>query len=98
MDYVPRPGIVCTRLCNRPVLIPSRQASDVCKTILPLSGSAFVVWTGIEKDYPLQKVLEVYGIFSKLDPEAQKRRVEEQCEKFLKLGFAICKPEQDTAE
>lgn len=98
MDYIPRPGIVCTKICNKPMLIPSRQASEFCNTILPLSGSAYVVWTGIEKDYPLEKVLDIYSIFSKLDLESQKRRVEEQCEKFMKLGFVIRKAEKVSKE
>ena len=98
MDYIPRPGIVCTKLCNKNVLIPTRQASAVCKTILPLSGSAYVVWTGIEKGYPMEKVLDVYSIFSGLPAEAQKRKIEEQCEKFLRLGFVIRKSDGEPEE
>ncbi len=93
MDYIPRPGIVCASICGRRVLIPSRQASDACRSIFQLYGPYNVVWNGIEKDLPLEKVLEVYAIFSKLDPEEQKRRIENCCQKLLEAGFILPKPE-----
>ena len=56
MDYVPRQGVVCVNICGRHLLIPTRKVSAVCNTALPLSGSAFVVWSAIEKDMSFEKV------------------------------------------
>lgn len=97
MNYMPRPGIVCAELCGRHVLIPARRASDACKTIYRLSGSAFFVWTAIEKDFPMEKLLELYSVFSKLSPDAQRERIEKQCQDLLNLGFIIPKDASVTA-
>ena len=94
MDYLPRPGIVCVRLCGKRVLVPSRMASDACQTVLPLNMSGFMIWNAIENDDPPEKLLELYGAFSRLDPEVQKTRIEEFCQRLLELGFVIRKPQQ----
>ena len=92
MKYVPRPGIVCASLCGRRVLIPTRKASDVCKTVFPLSMSGFMIWSAIEQNDSMDKLLELYGSFSRLTPEEQVTRIEEFCQKLLNMGFVIRKP------
>lgn len=96
MDYLPRPGIVCVRLCGKRVLVPSRMASDACQAVLPLNMSGFMIWSAIEKDEPLETLLELYGAFSRLDPEAQKTRIGEFCQRLLDLGFVTRKAESGT--
>ena len=95
MDYVPRQGVVCVNICGRHLLIPTRKVSAVCNTALPLSGSAFVVWSAIEKDMSFEKVLNVYSIFSKLDRDAQIKQIEALCKKFHDLGFILPKQTED---
>ena len=92
MEYLPRPGIVCVRLCGMRVLVPSRAASDACTTALPLNVSGYMIWNAIEQDQPLEKLLELYGVFSRLDPEAQRTRIEDFCQRLLALGFVTPKP------
>ena len=94
MEYLPRPGIVCVRLCGKRVLVPSRLASDACKTVLPLNMPGYLIWTAIEKDEPLETLLELYGAFSRLTPEAQRTRIEDFCQRLLELGFVIRKAQQ----
>ena len=91
MNYKPRPGIVCAQLCGMNVLIPSRAANAHCTTILPLSLIGSIIWTGIEKDYPIEKVLEVYHIFSKKPDEELIEKIDEYCQKLADKGFAIPK-------
>lgn len=93
MEYLPRPGVVCTALCGRRVLIPTRLASAACKSALPLTMSGFMIWNAIEQDESPEKLLELYGAFSRVEPEEQKKRIEEFCEKLLELGFVIRKEE-----
>ena len=91
MNYKPRPGIVCAQLCGMNVLIPSRVANAHCTMILPLTLIGTIIWTGIEKDYPIEKVLEVYHIFSKKPDEELIEKIDEFCKKLVDKGFAIPK-------
>ena len=91
MNYKPCPGIVCAQLCGMNVLIPSRAANAHCTTILPLSLIGSIIWTGIEKDYPIEKVLEVYHIFSKKPDEELIEKIDEFCKKLVDKGFATPK-------
>lgn len=91
MNYKPRPGIVCAQLCGMNVLIPSRAANAHCTMILPLTLIGTIIWTGIEKDYPIEKVLEVYHIFSKKPDEELIEKIDEFCKKLVDKGFATPK-------
>ena len=91
MNYIPRPGIIRSSLCGMPVLIPSRIASDACKTILPLNFFGVAVWVGIEKDYELEQVLAPLRPFSRKSDEELAQQVERCCQKFCAAGFALPK-------
>ena len=93
MDYIPRPGIVCVPLCGRRVLVPTRQASEYCSSVFTLTGLRLMVWTAIEHDYPMEQLLDLYGIFTKLDQAEKIRKIEDCCQKLLELGFIMRKPE-----
>ena len=95
MNYMPRPGIVRASLCGMNVLIPSRIANDACKTIFPLSLTGSIVWAGIENDYPVEKVLEGFRIFSKKPDEELTEKIEAFCRTFCEKGFAIPRPQQE---
>ena len=97
MNYTARPGIVTAQLCGMNVLIPSRITGDACKTILPLTLMGAIVWTGIQKDYPIEKVLEAFRIFSKKPDEELIEKIDSFCEKLYQKGFIISK-EAPTAE
>lgn len=94
MDYLPRPGIVCVRLCGKRVLVPSRMASDACQTVLPLNMSGFMIWNAIVQDDSMEKLQNLYGVFSSLEPEAQLSKIQEFCQKLLKLGFILPKEQE----
>ena len=94
MDYIPRPGIVSVKLCGQYVLIPSRQASDACKSALPLSMAGLMVWNAIVQDDSMEKLQNLYGVFSSLEPEAQLSKIQEFCQKLLKLGFILPKEQE----
>lgn len=89
MNYLPRPGIVQASICNMNVLVPSREAADVCHTILPLTLLGTFIWSGIQKDLPIEKVLEVCRIFSKKSDEELTERIETFCRTLCEKGFAI---------
>ncbi len=89
MNYVPAPGIVRTTLCGMNVLIPTRQAFESCHTIFRLTLIGAIIWTGIEKNYPMEKVLEAYRIFSKKSDEELTAKVEEFCQALCRRGFAL---------
>lgn len=91
MNYKPRPGIILVQLCGMNVLIPSRAANAYCTTILPLTLIGSIIWTGIEKDYSIEKILEVYRIFSKKPDEELIAKIDEFCQKLQKRGFVIPK-------
>ena len=91
MDYRPRPGIVQTKICDMTVLVPSRAAAKDCKRIMPLTFTGKIVWTGIEKDYPVKKIVEMYRLFSKKSDEELTASIEEFCQLLFREGFLIKK-------
>ena len=91
MEYKPRPGIVKLKICGMNVLAPSREASGVCKTILPLTMRELAVWSGIENDYPYERVYDLCRVFSKLPDEELKNRIDAICENFIEKGFIVPK-------
>ena len=84
-----------TSICNMNVLVPSREASDACKTILPLTLLGTFIWSGIQKDLPIEKVLEVCRIFSKKSDEELTERSETCCRTLCEMGFAMPRPQQE---
>ena len=91
MDYTPRPGIVCLSLCGMKVLTPSRIASQNCKSILPLNLFGSIVWSAIEKDDPVEKILELSRIFSKKSDTELLDRIQDFCEMLREKGFVVPK-------
>ena len=96
MNYMPRPGDVRVTLCGRSILVPSRAVFSVCNNILPISLFESLVWGGIEKDYPVEKILEALHIFSKAPDEELIVKIDEICQRFYEKGFIISKPPVET--
>lgn len=91
MEYTPRPGIVCLSLCGMKVLAPSRTASRDCEAILPLNLFGSIVWNAIEKDDPIEKVLELSRIFSGKSDRELMTRTRDFCEMLREKGFILPK-------
>ena len=94
MQYTPRPGIARVSLCGTVVLVPSRAAFGFCKNIQPLSLFESMIWTGIEKNYPVEKILEGFHIFSKAPDDELIAKIDNCCQKLLEKGFILPKPEE----
>lgn len=71
------------------VLIPSRIADDACKTIMPLNFFGFIVWSGIENDDALEKVIKNCRAFSKKSDEELAKRIEDYCRILYEKGFVV---------
>ena len=98
MKYLPRPGVTKVSLCGMFVLVPSRLAFAHCKSFLPLSLTDCIIWDGIEKDYPLEKVLDFFHVFSKSSDEELIKQIGGFCQTLLEKGFIIPKPEETGSE
>ena len=89
MDYVVRPGIVCTAVCGATVLIPTRSVFPEVNRILRLSTMESIVWSAVEKDLPIEELLKVFQIFYKKPDAEIRERIEKICSALCRHGYLL---------
>ena len=95
MKYKPRPGVVKTKICDENVLIPMREASDVCTRMLPLPKLWAATWDAIATDYPLEKSIKIHMMLTRRSEQEVKDAIERFCKSLTKQGFLIEVPEEE---
>ncbi len=72
MKYRIRPGITLVRICGVSLLIPTRAASQDCPLIMRLSLPVVLVWEGMNKGMPDEKLCQVFQtMLHKTEDEAR---------------------------
>ena len=89
MNYVPRPGIVRVVICGENVLIPSRSASDYCKTVQRLPLMLAAAWNAFEKGVSFENNVNVLSQIMRSPREKVKENLRISCEELCKKGFMI---------
>ena len=87
MNYKPRPGIVCTKICGRNVLIPTREASAYCRTIQMLSGFRFLTWQSLSNGGTVETLAVLFALLKKKPEEECREEVEQFCRTLAERGF-----------
>ena len=96
MKYKARPGIVKTQICDQYVLIPTRQASDACTTMLPLPKLWAATWDAIAIDYPLEQSVKIHMLFTRKSEEEVRKRIDDFCKSLCRQGFLMEVPEEES--
>ena len=74
MDYRPRKGIILLNICDANLLVPLREASDVCKGIASLSVFESMVWKKLETGGNMDNIILLFSkLTSKSEDEIQTR-------------------------
>ena len=94
-QYIPRPGIVRTKICGVHVLIPSREAFAHCSTIqrLPLLWAA--TWDGLANGKTLEETVQFHRILTKKSEEEILQRLETFYAALCEKGFLIEVPDSE---
>ena len=98
MKYRARPGIVKTKICDQYVLIPTREASDACTTILPLPKLWAATWDAIITDYPMDKSVKIHMLLTRQSEEEVRKRISDFCKSLCKQGFLIEVPDENNRD
>ena len=93
-SYKTRPGIVCTRICGKFVLIPSREASRSCATILPLPLIWAATWKALASGKTLEETVRFHQSFTKKSEAEVLEKLEEFYEMLYQKGFLIVEEEE----
>lgn len=97
MAYKARPGIVLTNICDVPLLIPTRAASESCPHIMRLSLLSTIVWKTIAEDMPMEDAVRAFQILLKASEEEVKARIQKIADELYAKGFLIEIPDGGTA-
>ena len=97
MAYKARPGIVLTNICDVPLLIPTRAASESCPHVMRLNLLSTIVWKTFEQDMPMENAVRAFQIFLKTSDEEVKARIQKITDDLYEKGFLIEVPYEDEA-
>ena len=98
MNYQLRPGIVFTKICGQYLLIPDRAAAEACPHILRLNVISAALIENIQKEYPMEKIYQVYEILSRKSAEESHERIDRLADDLCRQGFLIEVPGDADAE
>ena len=89
MKYQVQPGIVCTKIMNMNVLIPTRRSYAVCGSIQPISFLTKILWRCLEKGDSEEKALEIFQILTKKSVAELQEMIRSMEEGLCQKGFLI---------
>ncbi len=98
MAYRPRPGVALISLCGTKVLVPTRQISEVCTRIRPLSFVGLVIWRGLENGYSVERLSKACSMFFRESEEEAAAYIEKTIRMLCDDGFLIEVPDGDDAQ
>ncbi len=97
MAYRPRPGVALISLCGERVLVPTRQLSEVCTRIRPLSFGGLVIWHGLERGLSNERLRDACNMFLRKSEEEATAYIEKTIRMLCDDGFLIEVPDGDDA-
>ncbi len=89
MTYRTRPGIVKTEICGVHLLVPTREAAELCPNILRLKLTHAIVWDIISREGPVEDICRVFSILTKKPDKEVRTRVQKLLDDFCEKGFLI---------
>ena len=89
MRYVPRPGVVMTKVCGASLLVPNREASQACPHIVRLSGLLALDWNALAKGKELEILYKGHEILKRISYEEAVKEVDSSLAMLCEKGFLI---------
>ena len=89
MRYLPIPGIVREIICGMNILIPTRPASEFCKSILPLPILWAAAWDALSKGKSFEYNVEAHSKILRISREQAEMNLRNFCEDLCAKGFML---------
>ena len=89
MRYVTRPGIVREMICGTNILIPTRAASEYCKSILPLPILLAAAWDALSNGKSFEYNVTAHSKILHISQEQAEANLRQFCEDLCKKGFMM---------
>ncbi len=93
MKYKVRPGIILTEICGTYLLIPTREASEYCPSVIRISPLMVGIWKTIADDKPVENVYKVMQILTKKPDDEVKEFVDAKLDDLYEKGLLILREE-----
>ena len=89
MRYVPRPGVVLTKVCGASLLVPTREASEACPHIVRLPGLLALEWKALADGKKLEDLYRAHEIFKHISHEEAVKQLDAAMATLCEKGFLI---------
>ena len=95
INYVPRPGIILSKICGRMFLVPTRKAAEEGGVnIMPITLLGTVIWTALERKTPMDVLYRAIGTLKKQSADEVRDQVDSYLLSMSEKGFLV-KEEKD---
>ena len=89
MGYITNPDILKVKICGTDVLIPTRSASAVCKTVRRLPFPWNCVWDGLKRGTTVPNMIKGICLISKRDASEVEKEFDEFFNALYREGFLL---------
>lgn len=89
VKYRHRPGIVMVRICGEYLLVPTREASEICPQIIRLRLMPAALWEEIGKGNGTDKICFFYEKLSKKSKEEVEQQIETILRELYEKGYLV---------
>ena len=89
MRYVPRPGVVLTKVCGASLLVPNREASQACPHIMRIKGFLVLDWKALVNGKELEVLYKGHEVLKRISYEEAVEEVDSSLAKLCEQGFLI---------
>lgn len=94
MKYVPRPGVVLTKVCGSGLLVPNRQASEFCPAVLRLPLLHVAFWSALCQGKSVEELYQIQQVLGKKSFEESKQSIDQFIKLLCDNGFLIAVEEE----
>ena len=96
INYVPRPGIILSKICGRMFLVPTRKAAEKGHlNIMPLTLLGTVIWTAVERKESIDVLYRAIAALKKQSVDEVKGEVDSYLLSMSEKGFLIKEEKAD---
>lgn len=89
MDYKPRKGIILLKICDANLLVPLREASDVCREIASISVFESMVWKKLETGESMDRIIMLFSKLTAKSEDDIQSRIDSFVTNLYEKGFLV---------
>ena len=89
MDYKTRKGIILLKICDANLLVPLREASDVCREIASISVFESMIWKKLETGGSMDNIILLFSKLTAKSEDEIRKKVERFISDLYEKGFLV---------